>query len=154
MKQTLIRILRNRWFRAGAWLLAAYALFGFVLLPWLVVRYLPDIVRDNLQQRQASVAQVGINPFLLTFEARDLKLAERDGTRILGVRHLFVDFETSSLLRWAWVFADIRLDGLDLNVVTHRDGQVNLLQLAAAARGDAPPAPKKEAHCRWRACGR
>jgi len=135
--------LRNRWVRAGAWLLAAYALFGFVLLPWLVVRYLPDIVHDRLQQRRASVAQVGINPFLLTFEARDLKLAERDGTPILGVRRLFVDFETSSLLRWAWVFADIQVDGLDLDVVTRPDGQLNLMQLVAAARGDKPPAPRK-----------
>ena len=144
MKRTLIGILRNRWFRAGAWLLAAYALFGFVLLPWLIVRYLPDIVRDDLQHRQASVAQVGINPFLLTFEARDLKLAERDGTPIVGVRRLFVDFETSSLLRWAWVFADIQVDGLDLNFVTHPDGQLNLMQLVADARGDAPPAPKAD----------
>jgi uncharacterized protein involved in outer membrane biogenesis len=143
MKQTLIGILRNRWVRAGAWLLAAYALFGFVVLPWLVVRYLPDIVRDNLQQRQASVAQVGFNPFLFKFVARDLKLAERDGTPIVGVRRLYVDFEVSSLLRWAWVFADIQLDGLDLKVVTNRDGKVNLLQLAAAARGDAPPSPKE-----------
>jgi uncharacterized protein involved in outer membrane biogenesis len=143
MKQTLLRILRSRWLKIGGWLLAAYAIVGFFLLPWLVVRYLPDIARDSLQ-RQASVAQVGINPFLLTFQARDLRLAESDGTPIVGVRRLFVDFETSSLLRWAWVFADIRLDGLDLNVVTDRDGQVNLLQLVAAARGDAPPAPKED----------
>jgi len=140
-KQALTRVLRNRWFLTGAGLLAAYALFGFLLLPWLVVRYLPDIARDSLQQRQASVAKVRINPFLLTLEANDLKLAERDGTPIVGVRRLFVDFETSSLLRWAWVFADIRVDGLDLNVVTHPDGQLNLMQLFAGARGDGPPAP-------------
>jgi len=143
-KQALIRVVRNRWVRAAAWLLAAYALFGFVVLPWLVVRYLPDIVHDNLQQRQASVAQVGINPFLLTFDARDLMLAERDATPIVAVRRLHVDFETSSLLRWAWVFADITVDGLDLNVVTHPDGRLNLMQLVTDARGDKPPAPKED----------
>ena len=143
-KQALSRILRNRWFIVASGLLVAYALFGFLLLPWLVVRYLPDIARDSLQQRQASVAEVRINPFLLTFEAKDLKLAERDGTPIVGVRRLFVDFETSSLFRWAWVFADIRLEGLDLNVVTQPDGQLNLMQLVADARGDEPPEPKEE----------
>ena len=78
MKQTLTRILRNRWFLIGAGLLVAYALFGFLLLPWLVQRYLPEYARDSLQ-RQASIGKVRINPFLFTFEANDLRLAESDG---------------------------------------------------------------------------
>ncbi|MGA7984002.1 MAG: DUF748 domain-containing protein, partial [Burkholderiales bacterium] len=143
MKQTLTRILRNRWFLTGAGLLAAYALFGFLLLPRLVQRYVPEYARDSLQ-RQASVGKVRINPFLLTFEANDLRLAESDGTPIVGVRRLFVDFETSSLLRWAWVFANIDIDGLDLNAVTLPDGQLNLMRLVEAARGKEPPEPKKD----------
>ena len=137
MKQTLIRILRNRWFLTAVGLIAAYALFGFLLLPQLVQHYVPAYARDSLQ-REASIGKVRINPFLLTFEANDLRLAEHDGTPIVGVKRLFVDFETSSLLRWAWVFADIDIDGLDLNVVTRADGQLNLRQLVEAARGDKP----------------
>jgi uncharacterized protein involved in outer membrane biogenesis len=144
MKQILTRILRSRWFLTCGGVLAAYAFAGFFLLPWLVVRYLPDIARDSLQ-RQASVAQVGINPFLLTFVANDLRLAESDGAPIVGVRRLSVDFESSSLLRRAWVFADITVDGLDLHAVTGADGRMNLMQLVADARGDKPPAPKKDA---------
>lgn len=143
MKQALTRILRNRWFLIGTGLLAAYALFGFLLLPWLVQRYVAEYARDSLQ-RQASIGKVRINPFLLTFEANDLRLAESDGTPIVGVRRLFVDFETVSLLRWAWVFANIDIDGLDLNAVTLPDGQLNLMRLAEAARGKEPPEPKKE----------
>ncbi|HUJ88105.1 MAG TPA: DUF748 domain-containing protein [Burkholderiales bacterium] len=143
MKQTFTRILRSRWFLIGAGLLVAYALAGFLLLPWLVQRYVPEYARDSLQ-RQASIGKVRINPFLFTFEANDLRLAERDGTPIVGVRRLFVDFETVSLLRWAWVFANIDIDGLDLNVVTLPDGQLNLVRLARASRGKEPPAPKKE----------
>jgi Domain of Unknown Function (DUF748) len=143
MKQTLTRILRSRWFLIGAALLVAYALFGFLLLPRLVQRYVPEYARDSLQ-RQASIGKVRINPFLFTFEADDLRLADSDGTPIVGVRRLFVDFESVSLLRWAWVFANIDIDGLDLNVVTLPDGQLNLIRLAEAARGKEPPAPKKE----------
>jgi hypothetical protein len=51
MKQALTRILRNRWFLIGAGLLAAYALFGFLLLPWLVQRYLPDYARVSVHLR-------------------------------------------------------------------------------------------------------
>lgn len=110
MKQTLTRILRNRWFLIGGGLLVAYALFGFLLLPWLVQRYVPEYARDSLQ-RQASIGKVRVNPFLFTFEVNELRLAESDGTPVVGVRHLFVDFETISLLRWAWVFANIDIDG-------------------------------------------
>jgi hypothetical protein len=143
MKRALTRILRNRWFLAGLGLLVVYALVGFLLLPWLVQRYFPEYARDSLQ-RQASVGKVRINPFLFTFEANDLRLAEPDGTPIVGVRRLFVDFETVSLLRWAWVFANIDIDGLDLNIVTHPDGQLNLMRLVEAARGKEPPEPKKK----------
>ncbi|MGE5128017.1 MAG: DUF748 domain-containing protein, partial [Sphingomonadaceae bacterium] len=95
-------------------------------------------------KREASIGKVRINPFLLTFEARDFRLAEADGSPILGVQRLFVDLQTESLFRWAWVFSVIDVDGLDLHVVTRADGRVNLAELAAAARGDKPAAPAKD----------
>jgi uncharacterized protein involved in outer membrane biogenesis len=142
MKLALKRILRSRLFLIGAGLLVTYAACGFWLLPYLVERYVPQYARDTLK-RQASIGKVRINPFLLSFEANDFRLAERDGSPIVGVRRLYVDFETSSLLRWAWVFADIAVDGLDLHVVTLADGRVNLLELAAAMAPDTPSPPGK-----------
>ncbi|HMA87387.1 MAG TPA: DUF748 domain-containing protein [Burkholderiales bacterium] len=143
MKQVLMRVLRHRWFLSATGLLVVYALIGFLLLPWLVQRYVPEYARDTLK-RQASIGKVRINPFLLTFEAKDFRLAEADGTPILGVQRLYVDLQTESLFRWAWVFAVIDIDGLDLRVVTHADGRVNLAELAAAARGEKPAAPAKD----------
>ncbi len=143
MKRALLSVAKNRWFLIAAGLLFAYALFGFLLLPWLVQRYVPEYARDTLK-RQASIGKVRINPFLLSFEAKDFRLAEADGTPILGVQRLYVDLQTESLFRWAWVFALIDVDGLDLHVVTRADGRVNLADLVAAARGDAPAAPAKD----------
>ena len=143
IRHAATRIVRSRSFWIAAGLLVVYAAVGFFLLPYLVERYVPEIARDALK-RQASIGKVRINPFRLTFEANDFRLAENDGTPIAGVRRLYVDFETSSLLRWAWVFTNIDVDGLDLNVVTDPDGRLNLAELVAAARGDEPPAPKKE----------
>lgn len=130
MKRILSRIVRSRALLIAAGLLAAYAACGFLLLPYLVERYVPQYARDTLK-REASVGRVRINPFLLTFEANNFRLADRDGTPLVALRRLYVDFQTSSLLRWAWVFADITIDGLDVHVVTRRDGSVNLLDLAA-----------------------
>ena len=138
MKRALVRVVKSRWFLVAAGLLVAYALLGFLMLPWLVQRYVPDYARDTLK-RQASIGKVRINPFLLTFEANDFRLAEADGTPILGVRRLFVNLQTESLARWAWVFSVIDVDGLDLNVVTRADGRVNLAEIATVARGDKSP---------------
>ena len=138
-----MRILRSRLFQIGTGLVVAYALFGFLLLPWLVQRYVPEVVRDILK-REASIGKVRINPFLLTFEATNFRLAEADGTPILGVRRLYLDLQTSSLARWAWVFAKIDVDGLDLYVITHADGSVNFADLVATARGDEPAAAGKD----------
>lgn len=142
MKQTLARILRSRRFLIGIGLLVAYAVCGFFLLPYLVARYVPEFARDTLK-RQASVGEVRLNPFLLTFEVNDLRLSESDGSPIGGVRRLYLDLQTSSLLRWAWVFKDVAVDGLDLQLVTGPDGRVNLAELAAAFRERAPAAPEK-----------
>ena len=138
-----MRFLRHRWFLIATGLLVAYALIGFLLLPWLVQRYVPEYAHDTLK-RPASIGKVRINPFLLSFEARDFRLAEADGTPILGVQRLYVDLQTESLFRWAWVFSVIDVDGLDLDVVTRADGRVNLADLVAAARGDKPAAPEKD----------
>jgi uncharacterized protein involved in outer membrane biogenesis len=142
-KRALMRVVRNRWFLVAAGLLVAYALFGFLLAPWLVQRYVSEYARDTLK-REASIGKVRINPFLLTFEAKHFRLAEADGSPILSVQRLFVNLQTESLFRWAWVFSIIDVDGLDLHVVTRADGRVNLAELAAAARGDKPAAPAKD----------
>ena len=143
IRHAATRIVRTRSFWIGAGLLVAYAALGFFLLPYLVERYVPEFARDTLK-RQASIGKVRINPFRLTFEANDLRLAESDGTPIVGVQRLYFDFETSSLMRWAWVFTNITVEGLDLKVVTGPNGQLNLAQLVAAARGDKPPAAKAD----------
>lgn len=143
MKRALVRVVRSRWFLIGTGLLLAYALFGFLLLPWLVQRYVPEYARDTLK-RQVSIGTVRINPFLLSFEANNFRLAEADGTPILGVQRLYLDLQTSSLARWAWEFAKIDVDGLDLYVITRADGSVNFADLVAAARGDESASAGKD----------
>ncbi len=139
MKQVLTRILRNRWVLTAAGLVALYAACGFLLAPYLVARDVPRFAHERLE-RQASVGKVRINPFLLTLEADDFRLAEANGSPIASARRLYVDLDAASVLHWAWVFSDIAVDGLDLHVVTDPDGQTNLAKLADALRGPKPAA--------------
>ncbi|MCW5604187.1 MAG: DUF748 domain-containing protein, partial [Burkholderiales bacterium] len=121
-------------------LLAIYALAGFLLAPWLVRQQLPTLVEKRLGA-QGSVAEVRINPFLLTFEASDLAITEKNGTQALQVTRLFIDFEASSLLRWAWTFREIRVEGPVINVELDSGGHLNFARLLAATQTADAPAP-------------
>ncbi len=136
------RIVVRRPFQIGVGVLVLYALLGFLLLPFLIERAVPNYVRDTLH-RQASVGAVRVNPFLLTLTAENVKLNEADGRPIAAFRRLFVDFETSSLFHRAWTFRDVRIEGLDLHVERAPKGELNLAALIDSLPKDPKPAPEK-----------
>lgn len=136
---TLLRLARSRAARIAVSIVAVYALLGFLLLPYLLERHIPTYAREQLA-RQAEVADVRFNPFLLRLEADGFRLREADGRPLIAARHLAVDFQLSSLLRWAWTFADVHADGLELHIVSAADGRLNLRALADSfPAGDEPP---------------
>lgn len=106
-----------------------YALIGFVGVPRLIERTVPDYVAEHLK-RKATIGTVRFHPFIFKLDVRDFSLTETDGTPIVGFRSLLVDFELSSLTRWAWTFSRIALEGLELNVELRPDGKLNLALLA------------------------
>jgi len=108
--------------------LILYTLLGFFLAPYLVSRFAPEIVADKLH-RELRLGTVKINPFLFSFQADDVGLYEVDGTLIAGFRQCFMDFELSSLFRWALVFKTIRLDGPIANVIIDGEGGLNFAQM-------------------------
>jgi len=107
---------------------AIYALLGFFAAPPLVKRAIVNTAADTLL-RKASVGEVRVNPLLLSLELKDVALTEADGAPIAGFRRLFADFELSSLARFAWTFAAVEIDGLDLRADIAPEGRFNLLAL-------------------------
>jgi uncharacterized protein involved in outer membrane biogenesis len=123
------RLVVNRWLIAGVAAVVLYTLFGFLLAPWLVKYYAKNYAEEKLK-RHVSIADVRINPFLFTFEAKGFTLREADNRPIVGFNRLFVDFELSSLFRWAWTFADIRIERPSLNIEIQPNGRLNFADLA------------------------
>ncbi len=136
MRTLMTRLAGARRYRVGILIVCVYALCGFVLLPALVKYYVPKYSVEQLQ-RQASIGAVRINPFLFKVDIQDFALQEADGRAIVAFKRLFIDFETSSLLRWAWSFAELRVEGLELQVATAADGRNNLAELATHFSSDA-----------------
>lgn len=112
-----------------ALLVALYALVGFLLAPWLIERYLPGQLTKKLN-RDVSIAQIGINPFLLTLEAKGVSVAGQQGDPVLSFERLFADLSVRGLFDKTWVLDRIDLAGLKAHVIRQQDGSVNLIQLA------------------------
>ena len=107
----------------------AYALIGFVGVPRLIERAVPDYVAEHLQ-RKATIGTVRFHPFIFKLDVKDFALTENDGTPIAGFRRLLVDFELSSIWRWAWTFSLVGVEGLNVHLEIRPDGKSNFALLA------------------------
>lgn len=138
----LRRILLSIPFLAGAALVALYALGGFVAAPAYLERAIPRFIEEKLHAK-GEVAAIRINPFLFTFEMRGFRLGARHGEDLVSLERLFVDFEASSLLRWAWTFDEIALEKPALSLRIDPKGELNIASLVARllSLDDSPAKP-------------
>lgn len=135
---------RRRWRRLRYVVLAGllYTVVGFFVVPpivkWQLREQLPVYTH-----RQATVQQVRVNPFTLSLTVRGLALTETNGTPFVGCDELYVNFQLSSLLRWAWTFGDIAVTGPQVNLIQFADGSFNFSDLRTnqAAAGQALALP-------------
>jgi len=127
-------------------LLLLYTLGGFFAVPVLVEKLVTDAVRDDLD-RSASIARVRFNPYVLSLEVSGFDLKDKDAVSLAAFDRLFVNFQLSSLFRWAWTFREISLDGavVQLERFAPGDSRLTRLMADAAARSEpeaaAEPAP-------------
>lgn len=140
----IVQRLRNRILSRpaiiGMAMLLVYALGGFFGAPWLVRQQLPKLVEQHLGAK-ATVDDVRINPFLFSIELRGLGITEPGGLPAFQAGSLLVDFETSSLLRWAWTFREIRIEKPVINADLDAAESLNLARLFAPK--DGAPAKKQ-----------
>lgn len=111
-----------------AGLFALYTLAGFFLAPWLISKYAPPYAARQLDL-QLEPGLIKINPLLFTIEITDLSLKEK-GQPVFALKRFFVDFEAESLVRRAWTFADLSVEGPVMHLVIENDGRLNLARIA------------------------
>ena len=130
-----------RWSRRLLWAVAAflvYVLVGFFVLPPIIksqlLKRLPAITK-----RQAAIRQVKFNPLALSLTIRGLSLTEPDGQVFASWEELYVNFQLSSMVRFAWTFAEIGLKQPYGHVILFKDGRLNFANMFDEI---APPPPK------------
>jgi hypothetical protein len=134
---------QSRWYKRLLWagaVFLVYVLVGFFVLPLIIksqlVKRLPGITK-----RQAAVRQVKFNPLVLALTIRGLSLTEPNGQVFASWEELYVNFQLSSVFRFAWTFAEIGLKQPYGHVALFKDGRFNFANMFDET---APPPPKPE----------
>ena len=97
--------------RFWAWVaVLLYTLGGFFLVPVLVEHFTVKAIHDSTG-RDATIADVRVNPYVLSMEVSGFELKDSDDVRMFSFDRFFVNFQASSLFRWAWTFREISLEG-------------------------------------------
>lgn len=120
-----------------------YALLGFFLAPWLINKTATDAVRDNLGVA-LKLQKVSVNPFVLSLQVDGLELDEPGGEAFLTVERIFVNFQLSSLFRWAVTFREFYIESPNIRLARDGDGEFNFDFLAqqSAEPAETEPAPE------------
>ncbi len=126
-------------------LLACYALAGFVLVPYVIKSFVLPAVSERLQ-RPVLVTDVEVNPFFLTFRMTGFEIREPDQSALIGFDEFFVNFQSVSLFRRAYVFDSIRLTMPFVSAKVSKAGRLNLVEMVPPddLSENAPPAAPPE----------
>ncbi len=129
----------RRWVIAAAVLVVLYTLAGFFLAPWLIERQAVKTVAEQFDS-ELRLGKVAVNPYVLSLRIDGLELDDPASEPVARIGQIFVNFQTSSLFRWAWTFDEFRVDTPELFVSRDEAGRFNFERLLAAQ----PPAPEPE----------
>lgn len=137
---------RERWLnprRKRFWaivLVLLYTLVGFFLAPYLIKNAVVDLFQEDLG-RVATIEKVKVNPYVLSLQVQGLDVADKDSVRLLSFDDFFINFQLSSLFKWAWVFDEVRLDAPYLHFERFKSGESRMQHLLEDLATAFPPDP-------------
>ena len=126
------------------WILILLILWGLilgVLSPWLIKHTLQKTAKERLQA-ELHIERLRINPYSLSVTVGELQLSSKEKP-VIGFSRLYINFQLSSLFRWAWSFDETHLLGVQANIERYSDGTSNLQKLAQAWQTTAKQSPRE-----------
>ena len=120
-----------------------YATLGFFVAPWLLEKTATSAVRDNLGV-ELTLQDVSVNPFVLSLQIDGLELDEPDGEPFVTVERIFINFQLSSLFRWALTFREFYIESPRIRLARDGAGNFNFDFLAQPSAQAPEPEPASE----------
>ncbi len=116
----------------GSFLIALYTGVGFFVLPPLVKTRLIEKL-SAYTGRNVELGELCINPFALSTTLRGFTLHERNGERFMSFDELYINFQTSSIFRWAYTFSEVQMTAPYSSIRRLKDGTFNFHDLLPSA---------------------
>jgi hypothetical protein len=133
MKAPIWNSLSPRKRKLALWILGLllfYALLGFLILPP-IIRVVAVKQLSKQLDREVSIRQVKLNPFVLSCTVRGLLIKDKDGEPFVSWDEVYVNFQLSSFFGKAWVFKEISTTRPFVRVQMNKDYTFNFSDLIA-----------------------
>lgn len=114
----------RKWLIAATGALVLHAILGFLVLPMVLKRVIPEQAGRALG-RAVSLERVRTNPFTLSITIDGFQVKDPDGSALLDWNRLYVNAELWPLLRKRLDFKVIDLDRPRFHVVLEKGGRLN-----------------------------
>ncbi|PKF63805.1 hypothetical protein CW745_02910 [Psychromonas sp. psych-6C06] len=118
-------------------LLSLYSAFGFLILPKLIHNGINEQIQIQLGWK-TEIAEVKINPFLLTMTINELQIIE-NATPVFNFSRFHADIELRSLVEGAYTFKNIELIKPNINLSIAPNGMSNIQQAYLNQQLSEPP---------------
>ena len=127
----------------AAGLLLFYTVFGFLILPF-IVRLVAVKQLSHQFDREVSIRQVRMNPYVLSAAVRGLLIKDKDGEPFISWDEVYVNFQLASFVRKPWVFKEIHALEPYVRAQVNKDRSLNFSDLLKKfSDGPTNPAPKR-----------
>jgi hypothetical protein len=117
--------------------IVVYALIGFVVVPWIAKGVVIPKVAEQLDA-EVTVGKIRCNPFTLSLTIEGLSVPDRSGAPMLSLDRMYANLQASSLIRWALVLKELRVENPYAAIRRLPDGGINLLEVIQAFESEEP----------------
>jgi hypothetical protein len=125
----------------GVGLVLFYTVFGFLILP-LIVKHVAIKQLSRQLDREVTIRQVRINPYVLSGTIRGLLVTDKDGEAFLSIGEAYANFQLSSFFGKHWVFKEVHTTQPYIRVQINKDYTFNFSDLATKFSKPSPKPPK------------
>lgn len=119
----------NKWLIGLGTCLFLYTAVGFVVVPALFKWILTKKLSEQLH-RQVTIEDVDVNPYVLSSTVQGFAVKEPGGSEIfVSFDQLYTNLQMISLFKRAPIVRELRIEGLNVNIVRDSEGQYNFSDL-------------------------
>jgi uncharacterized protein involved in outer membrane biogenesis len=123
---------------------AVFTIVGFFILPPVLKSMLTKQLSQNLH-REVTINQIKFNPYTLSITARGLLVKDRTAPEtFVSCDEIFLNLQSTSVLRMAPIFKEIRLTNPYLRVTRNQDLSFNFSDLIEKKEGKSPEKEKSK----------